>query len=507
MGIVVGMRYFASLLLLVSVLLARPFTVAVYNVENLFDVDGKAGYKEYQPSEYTPAHLGTKVRNIAEVVSRMVDGGRGPDVIFFQEIELDQTPSAVDLTAEQRLAPFAGRTLAQMLSSPVSPEAADLPAEAWLLKAFQERGLTGYTVVAGNDSVASPHEDGNTRSIKNVVFTRLPVKSVRNHPIPYARNILELLVEVDGHPLYLFSNHWKSGAGDAALERIRVSDAAVLRARLDQLLSADPHADIIIGGDFNSQYNQKRRYPAMRETGLNDVLRSQGDELALRGQGADLYNLWYELPAAERGSDTYRGEWGTLMQLLVSRGLYDFRGVQYVDGSFKTVRLAGLNMNDDGTPRRWSFNGPAGSGTSDHLPIIAQFRTVEDNAPERWLELKNPSDGTTPSENPRVGADLAGISSRALRPDALPKGTNLRDGSFNGKMILVEGRATVDAKLGVDFRDENWDIYCPDSKLRDRLRSVWRTGDAMRFYGELGQYRGRWQFVIKDPSWILLPSP
>ena len=69
----------------------------------------------------------------------------------------------------------------------------------------------------------------------------------------------------------------------------------------------------------------------MKTTGLNDVLRSQGNELAVRGPQRDLYNLWFELPAPERGSDTYRGEWGTLMHLIISRGLYDFRGVQYVD--------------------------------------------------------------------------------------------------------------------------------------------------------------------------------
>ena len=73
-------------------LLARPFTAVVYNVENLFDADGLANYDDYQPAGYTPAHLRTKLRGIAEVLARYEDG-RGADLILLQEIELDQTPA------------------------------------------------------------------------------------------------------------------------------------------------------------------------------------------------------------------------------------------------------------------------------------------------------------------------------------------------------------------------------------------------------------------------------
>ena len=113
-----------------------------------------------------------------------------------------------------------------------------------------------------------------------------------------------------------------------ATEPTRAPNAKTLRTRFDEILKDDPNADIIIGGDFNSQYNQKVRYKNMKETGLNDVLGSQGNELVIRGKNRDLYNLWFELPAEDRGSDTYQGEWGTLMQLIISRWLYDYRGVQ-----------------------------------------------------------------------------------------------------------------------------------------------------------------------------------
>ena len=64
--------------------------------------------------------------------------------------------------------------------------------------------------------------------------------------IPNARNILEVELEIDGARLYVFNNHWKSGASDPVTEKIRVASARVLRARLDQILKADPHVDIIL---------------------------------------------------------------------------------------------------------------------------------------------------------------------------------------------------------------------------------------------------------------------
>ena len=54
--------------------------------------------------------------------------------------------------------------------------------------------------------------------------------------------------------------HVPPGAGDAETEKTRVANARTLRTRLNEILKADPNADVLLGGDFNSQYNQSRRY-------------------------------------------------------------------------------------------------------------------------------------------------------------------------------------------------------------------------------------------------------
>ncbi len=479
---------------------ARPFTVVAYNVENLFDVDGVAAYEDYQPAKYTPAHALTKLQNIAQVVARF-EGGRGPDVLLLAELEVDGTPGPTPPDYDALLARYAGMPLREMLGAGMNREIADLPAEALLLKALADAGVTGYHAVIGDNVTAGASE--RKQVITCAVFTRFPVRAVRSHPTLDARAIIEVQVDVDGAPLYLFANHWKSGAGDPQTEPIRVANAQTLRTRVDEILGGDPNADIIIGGDFNSQYNQKRRYPAMKTTGINDVLGSQGNELAVRQPARPLYNLWFELPAGQRGSDTYRGEWGTLMHLLISRGLYDFNGVQYVDNSFTVAKFPGLNADPDGLPLRWTFDGAAGAGTSDHFPIAARFVTVTDGRRDRYLALRNGSEGQEPSAPVKTvdhaKVDLAAV---AVRTDALPPGTAIRTAEYKGKIFRVEGRVATGTRLAVEFRGETYDVWSYDEALRAQLRADYPAGATLRCYAELGQYRERWQWVIQDASWV-----
>ena len=497
------MHFLTSFLLvwaIVAVAQARSFTVVAYNVENLFDLDGVANYDDYQPGKYTRAHALTKLQNIARVVAKF-EAGRGPDVLLLSELEVDATPGKAPPNYNALLARYAGVRLEAMLGAKFDAEIGDLPSEALLAKALADGGMTGYQIAIG-DSPVAPGE--RPQEITCAVFTRFPIKHVRSHPTAGARAILEVLVTVDGAPLYLFANHWKSGASDPETETTRAGNARTLRARLDEILRADPHADVVIGGDLNSQYNQKQRYPKMTTTGINDVLGSQGNELAVRGPQRDLYNLWYELPPPERGSDTYRGEWGTLMHLIISRGLYDYRGVHYVDNSFGVAKFPGLNADDQGQPVRWSFDGPAGQGFSDHFPVAAKFMTVADGRADKYQTLQNPSVEKPADATVVLAVDYAKleVAKVALTAAALPRGASLRADGYKGKIIRVDGVVAPGGRLAVEFLGETYDVFSHDAEFRKKLRADFPAGQPMRFYGELGQYKERWQFIIQDPSWV-----
>lgn len=489
-----------SLVTAISGFAAQSFTVVVYNVENLHDADGVAVYDDYQPALYTPRHVITKVRNIASILQRFRQG-EGPDIVLLQEVEIDQTPGAGEFDLEGFLAAQAGISLAELAQRTDLPVAwQDAPAEAWLMKALQEAGITGYHVYLGGDE-PSPATAESRRAIKCVTLSKFPATAVRRYPITSARHILETEFELEGHRFTVFNNHWKSGASNPKMEQLRIQNATVLRQRVDEILAENAHADIIIGGDLNSQYNQKPLYRDMPRTGINDVLEAQGSETALQAGKALFYNLWYELPSPMRGSDVYRGEWGTLMNLIVSRGLYDWSGIQYQDNSFRLARLPGVNSDAANAPRRWDGGGPAGGGFSDHLPIYAHFRTVDADRSDLGMPLENPSDEEPTAEVWKV--NYAGIDlSQAIDLDSLPQDADLRDGSWNGKLFQVEGASMAGRSVRVRVRGQVYDIYAPDRAVITELRGQHQQSRKVKFVGQLGTYKGDWQFVVQDISWV-----
>ncbi len=475
---------------------ARPFSVVIYNVENLFDADGAAVYEDYQGSKYTPAHLTTKLANITQILAK-VDKGVGPDGIFFCEIEADQTPNTTVSDVPAWMEKYEKQTFTELLAqSPLPAELAGVPSEVWLQKALHDQGMRGYNVVSGDDKSGSI-------AIKCVIFSRFPVKRVKLHPTQNARPIVEAELDVEGYPLYVFNNHWKSGAGDLRTEPDRQANAKTLRTRLDEILAGDANADIIIGGDLNSQYNHKVRYREMRETGINDILGSQGNELAVRGKERDLYNLWFELPSDARGSDVFKGEWGTLMHIILSRGLYDMNGVQYEDNSFAVMKIPGLNADSLGLPNRWKPYSATGSGFSDHFPLYARFRTVADGRTDRWMPLVKPSTDET-STTLKVDYARVDLFSTAIKPSELPANADIRDGTYTGKIFYISAKGYTNDKghVKVKVKNQEYDVFSHQKEIRDELRNQAKEGKNLRFYGELGIYKGNWQFVVQGKEWV-----
>jgi hypothetical protein len=160
------------------------------------------------------------------------------------------------------------------------------------------------------------------------------------------------------------------------MEIVRIQNAEVLRRRINEILKQDPKIDFLVGGDLNSHYNQSTVYrDVMARTGINDVLHSTGTEPPSKSNDSKLYNLWHELKPDERGSDAWRGKWGTLMHILLPNTLYDSKGIRYVTDSFqvesfdKYNKVQGLEI-----PFKWS-NELNGFGASDHFPLSARFTT------------------------------------------------------------------------------------------------------------------------------------
>lgn len=488
---------------------ARPaeFTVVAYNVENLFDVDRVSPYDDYiedplNPHSYGPAKLMKKLKGITSVL-KGVPGGNGPDLVLLNELEVDHTPESKVPDLAAFLQKYAGTTYDKMLSTELTDELRGVPVEAWLAKALEDEGLKGYTIVTGE---VSSREGQHEASVKSGLLSRFPVRETKAHPTPHARPILEARLDVGGQPLTVLVSHWKSKAGDPVCENQRLGNAETVRKRLDEILSAEPNADVILGGDFNSHYNQGQRYPYMTKTALQDVLGSQGNEAGMRdSSGPLLYNLWFELPAEKRFSDAFAGSWGTLMHILVTRGLYDGQGIAYVDNSFGQLILPGLNARPPLLlPWPWTNYGP-GWGTSDHFPVLARFRSGA--PPEAAAASWTPSsDGKQiPAEAIPVG--FAKLDRNQLRPATSLQGAgDATLAEAMGEIFRVDGVVTKKRPLEIQVGDSFYSLYSFDENIRKVIQEF-KKGDKVSLLGKLGIFKGKLQFLIEDPTWLRGSTP
>lgn len=475
---------------------SETYTYAAYNIENLFDADGVAVFDDYKTTDrdgepqYTKEDVLTKIQHAVQVLQEFNDG-KGPDIVTFVELESDFTPGK-EWKSSEFLKKYQHTTLNKMLGDDFNEEIADLPSQLLLLKGMSDAGLWNYEVSVGKSELNRKGEPKNVQ--KNVTYSRFPiVKEKTNiHPVQRARPILETWIEVEGEELVIFNNHWKSGASSAEMERVRLQNAEVLRRRINELLSANPAQDIIISGDFNSDYNQKHRY-GFDKTAVNDVLRSTGDEQKVaRGNSKELFNLWYELPIGNRGSDTYRGKWGTLMQIMISSGMYDNQGLQYVDNSFAIGDMGFNTYSASGEPKRWN-SAYSGSGYSDHLPVHMQFKVADE---------------PVVYDNISVNDDTAwkAIDIRYQHPNQyISEDEFIKEDPRTNPAFFdeyVKATATVTENYDFEVNGIIYDVYTPSFRLNQILPMIAGTNQKVEFYGRFSKYRGNWQFIIESPEFI-----
>ncbi len=321
---------------------ASALTVMSYNLQNLFDdVHDGTEYREFDPGrgKWTSESFLLRVQALSEVVRKSTPGG--PDILLLQEVENGNA-----------------------------------------LRVFLEKGARGM----GYAWHAIVPKKGLAANV--AIASRIPIARIRTHAVgPWkndaaVRDILEAQVEVSGHLLYLFNNHWKSKTeGGKATESSRRDSASVLARRIAEILAQDPAADIVAAGDLNESIDEYtrvgRRYvtalmPAAetgRKTPVTSGIRisSPPPPFPESKDHCVLFDPWFEMEEGLRGSSAWQGDWLTVDHMLLSAGLFDVQGFSYRRRSFSAVKLPFL-LDNRGLPRRWDARG--GGGFSDHLPIL-----------------------------------------------------------------------------------------------------------------------------------------
>jgi predicted extracellular nuclease len=313
------------------------FTVAFYNVENLFDYknDPAIDDERFLPDSkipWTAERYGVKLDRLAEVISS-IDPDHLPALIGLCEVENRNVLE--DLVGQPALRE--GRYKIVHYDSP------------------DERGIDNALLY-------------NKKAFQVIDSRPIPVYLTKD-PDDATRDILYVKGLVRGSStdtLHIFVNHWPSRSeGKEESEPNRIDAARTLRTHVDSLFALNNWANIVIMGDFNDE---------PYDTSVHDVLDAFNPTYNPKTE-ITLYNLMTY--AYHQGQGTiYYNQWQVFDQIILSTNLIiketglvltDFEG-KIFSADWMLYKASDGTLRPNRTAAREYYGG-----YSDHLPVYVEF--------------------------------------------------------------------------------------------------------------------------------------
>lgn len=298
-------------------------SIVCYNVENLFDIedDPTINDADFLPEgslAWTKERYTLKLEHLSEAISWSVDGT--PAIIGLVEVE--------------------NRTVVEDLASTKMLKEAD------------------YHIVHHD----SPDERGiDVALLVHPSFTGVVKDEALKVDLlgDRTRDVLHVeLALIHGQRLHIFVNHWPSRRDGEASVSKRMTAAAVVRKKVDEILDADPVALVLIMGDLNDTPSDR----SIRE-GLGAACDKEAK--------ADLYDLMCIDQPRSQGSYNYKGEWSYLDHMIVSEALLPKVASAK---AFWDDRLLFRHPRYGRSPNKTYAGRDHKGGYSDHLPIVLRLK-------------------------------------------------------------------------------------------------------------------------------------
>jgi predicted extracellular nuclease len=312
----------------------KGFTVAFYNMENLFDTedDPAINDEEFLPAganQWTPERYKRKLNNMAKVIAHL-GTEEGPDVLGMCEVENRKVLEDLITTSDLKKKGYG-------IVHSNSPDARGIDcALIYKTKRFVPLYSKGYTV---------PFPENKDLATRDLLL----VKGILDKK----------------HDITFIVNHWPSrrdGQQESAWKRERA--AQTLRTVLDSIFTLDPLANIVMMGDFNDE-------PA--DPSVNKTLKAGRD--SIEACATFLYNCMAPIKAEGRGTLKFKGGWNLFDQMIVSASMITNKSlVHYQKGSANIYNPDWMRQTDPGdwkdAPKR-TFIGKKyiEDGYSDHFPV------------------------------------------------------------------------------------------------------------------------------------------
>jgi len=313
----------------------KPFSVAFYNVENLFDTidNPQTRDNDHLPGSRIPwntKRYENKLQHIAKVMSA-INGSGFPTIFGLAEVENRQVVEDLIQTGKLKNAHY-------KILHKDSPD---------------ERGI----------DVALLYQPDIYKPVKTR-FIRIQFPSEPENP---TRDILYskgLVYGVD--TIHIFVNHWVSRyGGREKTDALRRFTGHMLRLMADSIFNVDPDANILIMGDLNDNPTDKS---LTQDLGTLEPKRPFAKKR--------LYNLAIIPYKSGEGSLYYKG-WDLFDQIIVSTALMrGYSGIKtdlYKEEIFKKDWMLYQPKKGPAVPSRTAGRHYYG-GFSDHLPVIVHMK-------------------------------------------------------------------------------------------------------------------------------------
>lgn len=308
----------------------KLFTIAFYNLENLFDTedDPRKLDDDFTPKgkkKWTRKRYKKKLHKLAKTIARLGRKTTKMSPVLIGVAEVENKSVIRDL----------------LKAAPLR----DLEYDAIHFDSPDERGID--TALIYNKDHFEPLF---SKPIELQVFNN-------NGDRDLTRDILYVHGKLNDEEVHLFVNHWPSRrAGQDETAYKRKSAAETLLSYMEDIESKSSDPNYIVMGDFNDGPKSE------------SILHLAG--------GKNLYNPMAKLATPERGSANYRRSWSLFDQILVSHSFFN-----YEQG---THSFAHANIFDEhfltewegrykGNPFRTYVGKKYKGGYSDHFPVFIQL--------------------------------------------------------------------------------------------------------------------------------------
>lgn len=308
------------------------YSVAFYNMENLFDTihdEGKNDY-EYLPNgtnQWNTMKYKAKLKNMSEILSLLSTDKlpMGPAIIGVSEIENY-------------------RVLEDILKQP----------------ALADRGYQ-YVHYEGEDQRGVDCAFFYNPKLFELTNSKLVPYVYINDTVHKTRGFLIASGNIADEKMHFIVNHWPSRAA-ASPARERAGEQ--VRAIKDSLLREDSAAKIVIMGDMNDDPMDN----SMLTLGAKKYRKEVGK--------GDFFNPWWEtLEDKGVGTLLYRGKWNLFDQIVLSSALLKKKGLKYDHNEvFIREYLFQQDGKYKGSPLRTHGGKLWLNGYSDHLPTIIYLK-------------------------------------------------------------------------------------------------------------------------------------